>query len=66
MWKYNVYLNIPGWGSWQEDKTATSVEVNVPPTGGVLPQVRVAPTGFYGPGPATWFCDPPSRFCING
>ncbi len=66
VWKYDVYLNIPGWSSWREDRTATSVEVTVPASGGVLPQVRVAPVGFHATGPATWFCDPPSRFCING
>lgn len=64
-WKYQVYLNLPGWSAWEEDAATTSLEVTVPPSGGVLPQVRVATVGWQG-GPATWFCDPPSRFCING
>ena len=64
-WKYQVYLNLPGWSAWEEDAATTSLELTVPPSGGVLPQVRAATVGWQG-GPATWFCDPPSRFCING
>jgi hypothetical protein len=63
--KYDIYFNLAGWSSWVEDRGTTSVEVTVP-SAGVLPQVRVAPRGWYGPGPATWFCDPPARTCING
>lgn len=64
-WKYQVYVNLAGWSAWAEDAGASAVEVTVPASGGVLPQVRVATVGWQG-GPATWFCDPPSRFCING
>lgn len=64
-WKYQVYLNLPGWSAWEEDAATASVEVAVPASGGVLPQVRVATVGWQA-GPATWFCDPPSRFCIDG
>ena len=65
--KYEVYFNRAGWVSWSEDVGTTSVEVTVAAgEAPSLPQVRVAPRGGYASGPTRWFCDPPSRQCVNG